>query len=310
MRDVRTTLLLTALTAALAGVTVRTQPPVSGNQRFRADVEVISVNATVTDAGGHLVTDLPRESFELYEDGVQQTITQFSNERVPVGLGLLLDVSDSMFGRRIQDARTAIERFLIDLLTPDDEFFIMAFNHRPRVLTGWTREPDLVRRTLDALRPSGGTAVYDAIVQALPLVAKRSRQRAALVVISDGADTASDATLRDIRTALLRSDAFVYAVAIDSPDRQPINTRVNPTALREITAESGGRTEIVQNSADLTTSTESIAHELNSQYLLGYSSIHATDGQYHSIRVKVSGFKVRARNGYVGGQRPLNPPGP
>jgi VWFA-related protein len=122
-------------------------------------------------------------------------------------------------------------------------------------------------------------------------------------VISDGADTASDATLRDIRTALLRSDAFVYAVAIDSPERQPINTRVNPTALREITAESGGRTEIVQNSADLTTSTESIAQELNSQYLLGYSSIHATDGQYHSIRVKVtgSGLKVRARNGYVGG---------
>jgi len=299
---VRSTLLLTALIAALAGVIARTQSPVSSDQRFRTGVEVISVNATVTDAEGHLVTDLPRESFELYEDGVQQTITQFSNERVPVGLGLLLDISDSMFGRRLQDARTAVERFLIDLLTPDDEFFIMAFNHRPRVLTGWTREPDLVRRTLDALRPSGGTAVYDAIVQSLPLMAKRSRQRAAVVVISDGADTASDATLRDIRSALLRSDAFVYAVAIDSPERQPINTRVNPAALREITAESGGRTEIVQNSADLTTSTESIAHELNSQYLLGYSSIHATDGQYHSIRVKVSGsgFKVRARNGYVG----------
>ena len=302
MRGVRSTLLLTALIAALAGVIARTQSPVSSDQRFRTGVEVISVNATVTDAEGHLVTDLPRESFELYEDGVQQTITQFSNERVPVGLGLLLDISDSMFGRRLQDARTAVERFLIDLLTPDDEFFIMAFNHRPRVLTGWTREPDLVRRTLDALRPSGGTAVYDAIVQSLPLMAKRSRQRAAVVVISDGADTASDATLRDIRSALLRSDAFVYAVAIDSPERQPINTRVNPAALREITAESGGRTEIVQNSADLTTSTESIAHELNSQYLLGYSSIHATDGQYHSIRVKVSGsgFKVRARNGYVG----------
>ena len=73
---------------------------------------------------------------------------------MPVGLGLLLDISDSMFGRRIQDARSAVERFLIDLLTPDDEFFIMAFNHKPRVLTGWTREPDLVRRTLDALRPS------------------------------------------------------------------------------------------------------------------------------------------------------------
>lgn len=251
MRDVRTTILLTAIAAALAGGTAHTQPPVSGTQRFRSGVELISVNATVTNADGHLVTGLPRESFELYEDGVRQTITQFSNERVPVGLGLLLDVSDSMFGRRIQDARMAVERFLIDLLTPDDEFFIVAFNHRPRVLTGWTREPDTVRRALNGLRPSGGTAVYDAIVQAAPLIARRSRERAALVVISDGADTASDATLRDIRTVLLQSDAFVYAVAIDSPDRQPINTRVNPAALREITAESGGRTEIVQSSADL-----------------------------------------------------------
>jgi Ca-activated chloride channel homolog len=291
VRAVHATILLTAVTVGLAGATAYTQPPVSGSQRFK--------------------TGLPRESFELYEDGVRQTITQFSNERVPVGLGLLLDVSDSMFGQRIQDARTAVERFLIDLLTPDDEFFILAFNHRPRVLTGWTREPDTVRRALNSLQPSGGTAVYDAIVQSLPLIGKRSRERAALVVISDGADTASDASLRDIRTQLLRSDAFVYAVAIDSPERQPINTRVNPAALREITAESGGRTEIVQSSAELSAATANIAQELNSQYLLGYSSTHAADGQYHSIRVKVSGagFKVRARNGYVASQRTLKLPG-
>jgi hypothetical protein len=75
---------------------------------------------------------------------------------------------------------------------------------------------------MSGLRPSGGTAAYDAIVQSLPVIAKRSRERAALVLISDGADTASDATLRDIRSALLRSDAFVYAIAIDSPERQPI----------------------------------------------------------------------------------------
>jgi VWFA-related protein len=177
----------------------------------------------------------------------------------------------------------------------------MAFNHRPRVLTGWTREADIVRRAMSGLRPSGGTAAYDAIVQSLPLIAKRSRERAALVVISDGADTASDATLRDIRSALLRSDAFVYAVAIDSPDRQPINTRVNPSALREITAESGGHTEIVQSSMDLAAATARIAEELNSQYLLGYTSSHAADGQYHSIRVRAGGmdYRVRARNGYV-----------
>ena len=113
----------------------------------------------------------------------------------------------------------------------------MAFNHRPRALTGWTRAQDDVRRALDGVRPTGGTAIYDAIFDALPIIDERTRQRAAMLVISDGADTASAATLRELRSALLRSEAFVYAIAIDSPERQAINTRVNAAALREITAE-------------------------------------------------------------------------
>ena len=119
-------------------------------------------------------------------------------------------------------------------------------------------------------------------------------------MISDGADTASNGTLRDLRTALLRTDAFVYAIAIDSPERQAINTRVNAQALREITAESGGRTEIVQTSADLQAATARIAEELNSQYVLGYTPPRAADGQFHSLRVRATGnYRVRARNGYI-----------
>jgi VWFA-related protein len=123
-------------------------------------------------------------------------------------------------------------------------------------------------------------------------------------VISDGADTASTATLRDVRSALLRSDAFIYAIAIDSPERQPINTRVNAQALREITAESGGRTEIIRSSADLVEATARIAEELNSQYVLGYSSPRGADNQFHSIRVRIRGagggeYRVRSRNGYI-----------
>ena len=122
-------------------------------------------------------------------------------------------------------------------------------------------------------------------------------------LVSDGADTASSTTLRQVRSALLRSDAFVYAVAIDSPERQPINTRVNPTTLREITDDSGGRTEVVHNAAELIAATARIAEELNHQYVLGYTSSRGADGQYHSIRVRVHGsdYKVRARNGYLAG---------
>jgi len=142
------------------------------------------------------------------------------------------------------------------------------------------------------------------VLAALPTLARRSRERAALVVISDGADTASDTSLRDLRSALLRSDAFVYAVAIDSPQPQPINTRVNPTALGEVTNPTGGHTEVVHDTADLAVATARIAEELNSQYVLGYASPHPGDGQYHSIRVRVTtpGFRVRARNGYVAGK--------
>jgi len=276
-------------------------PPLKDDRPFESGIEITSVTATVTDKEGHLIHDLPRDAFEVYEDGTRQTITQFTRERVPIGLGVLLDISDSMYGQRIQDARAAVDRFLFELLDPADEFFLMAFNHAPRPLTGWTREQAEVRRALAGVRPSGGTAIYDTIVSALPLVERRNRQRAALLVISDGADTASNASMREVRSALLRSDAFVYAIAIDSPERQPINTRVNPEALREITSESGGRTEIVQSSTDLQEATARIAEELNSQYLLGFSSARGADGQYHSLRVRVTGaeYRVRARNGYV-----------
>jgi VWFA-related protein len=271
--------------------------------RFRSRVEVVSVTVTVRDVDGRLVTNLPQDAFEVYEDGNRQTITQFTHERVPISLGVLLDVSDSMYGRRMEDARGAVNRFLFELLDPADEFFILAFNHEPHVLTGWTKTPAIIRRALDELRPFGGTAVYDALLTSLPITETRSGERTALLVISDGADTASDATLRNVRFALLRSDAFVYAIAIDPPESRPINAQVNPAALREITDASGGRTEVVQDTAGLVAATSSIAEELNHQYVLGYNSPHGPDGKYHAIRVRVRdpSHRVRARSGYVAG---------
>jgi Ca-activated chloride channel homolog len=295
---------LTALAIATASATP--QQIQRSDRVLRSGVDVVAVTATVLDAEGRLAQGLPREAFEVFEDGEPQTITQFTNERVPVGLGMLLDMSDSMFGRRMVDARAAVEQFLFELLHADDEFFVLAFNHYPHILTRWTSTPEDVRSALAAVKPSGGTAIYDAVVGALPMIGRRTRERAALVVISDGADTASDLTVAEVRTSLLRSDAFVYAIAIDSPSRQPINTRVNPAALGELTGQSGGRTEVVQDMDGLRAATARIAEELNSQYVMAYASPHATDGKYHSIRVRVTrpGYKVRARNGYVGVAKP------
>ena len=296
--------------AAVVGMAVvvlgAPQDPGRSTQVLRSRVDIVMVTATVLDADGKLAPGLPREAFEIFEDGEKQTISQFSNTRVPVGLGLLLDMSDSMFGQRIVDARLVVERFLFELMDKSDESFVLAFNHYPHIISRWTSTPDEVREALSGLKPSGGTAIYDAVIGALPMLARRSRERAALLVISDGADTASDATLNEVRKSLLRSDAFVYAVAIDSPTRQAINTRVNETALAEITNQSGGRTEVVRDVDGLRAATARIAEELNSQYVMAYASPRATDGRYHSIRVRVTqpGYKVRARNGYVGVSKP------
>jgi Ca-activated chloride channel family protein len=268
---------------------------------LRSSVELTVVTATVRDANGKLVTGLPKEAFEVYEDGERLPIAQFTNERVPLGLGLLLDISDSMFGRRIKDAETAVERFLLHLLPSTDAFFVIAFNHEARLLFGWKTDPSGVPEALEKLHPTGSTAIYDALLAAMPFLENRPRERGALVLITDGADTASDATMHDVRPALVRSDAFVYAIAIDTPEPQPIAQRVNLATLNEITGQSGGRTEVVRDTAALDTATASIAEELNSQYVLGYSSKHPGDGQYHSIRVRVKDptYNVRARTGYI-----------
>ena len=306
VRPTRLAGILCLVALAVTGLPAEPQQIQRSDRVLRSGVDAVAVTATVLDDEGRLAVGLPREAFEIYEDGELQTITQFTSERVPVGLGLLLDMSDSMYGQRIIDARAAVERFLFDLMNAEDEFFVLAFNHYPHILTRWTNAPEDIRTALAGIKPSGGTAIYDAVIGALPMIGRRTRERAALVVISDGADTASDLTVSEVRTALLRSEAFVYAIAIDSPKRQTINTRVNAAALGEITGQNGGRTEVVQDMEGLRAATTRIAEELNSQYVMAYSSPRATDGKYHSIRVRVSrpGYKVRARNGYVGGARP------
>jgi Ca-activated chloride channel homolog len=270
---------------------------------LRSSIEVTVVTATVRDADGKLMTGLPKEAFQVFEDGEQLPITQFTNERVPLGVGLLLDISDSMFGRRIKDAEDAAERFLLHLLPSTDAFFMIAFNHETRVLFGWKTEADGVHDALQRLRPTGSTAIYDAVMAAMPFVENRPRERAALLLITDGADTASDTTLHDLRPALVRTDAFVYAIAIDTPEPQPISQRVNVQTLNDITGQSGGHTEVVRDTAALDDAAANIADELNHQYMLGYSSKHPGDGKYHSIRVKVDGYRVRARSGYVAARR-------
>jgi Ca-activated chloride channel family protein len=273
---------------------------VKSGRTFRSQIELVMIPATVTDSSGRLVADLTREAFEIFEDGAKQPITYFSTERVPVSLGLVVDVSDSMFGRRMQEARTALGRFLGELLKPEDETALVLFNHRPDYIGTWTLDRQALRERIDAVKPFGGTAIYDALAEALPLFEQRAHPRAAIVLVSDGADTASDRNVMAVRRLLQRTDVFVYAIAIDEA-HVPINTRVNPYALRELTDPTGGYTELVTDAAELAPATARIADELNAQYMLGYSPTHNADAEYHSIRVKTlrADLRVRARRGYI-----------
>lgn len=291
------------LAAASAGGLAAGQPE---RPSWRTGIDLVTVFATVTDRHGRPVTGLGRADFRVFEDGVEQPIAQFVDERMPVSLGLLVDVSESMRGTRSAEARRALDRFLAELLDETDEVFVMAFNHTPRLVAGWTRNPARLAGRLDAVVPSGGTAIYDALYSAVDHLERRAHQRAALVVISDGADTASDRTLQEVRSAVRRSEAFVYALAIRG-DRERPSTAVNPELLRAITDESGGYTAVIDGAAALGAETARIAEELNHQYLLAYPAPRPPDGRYHGIRVRVDregpGLTVRARRGYVADRR-------
>jgi len=189
---------------------------------------------------------------------------------------------------------------MADLLDGGDEAFVGAFNHLPRILVPWTAPPAQLAGKLAGERPTGGTAIYDAIFASTSMFQRRQRTRAAMIVVSDGADTASDHSLAQTRETLQRSDAFVYAIAIDSATERRVSTRVNPEALREITGPSGGYTEVVRSYEDLGPATQRIAEELNSQYTIGFATLRPQDGSWRTIRVRVKNrdYIARARRGY------------
>ena len=320
--------------------------------RFKSGVDLINVTATVSDGRGRFVPDLRREDFTIYEDGQPQEVAYFSTDRVPVSLGLVLDTSGSMAGEKMDDARAALDRFVYDLLDERDEVFLYRFSDHPVLVQDWTTDRARLSRAMSRITPNGGTAMYDAVLEAIPMAATGRNQKKALVVISDGNDTSSRASLHDVRERVRDAEVLVYAVGIDGdsfsviqppmrprmPPRLPIpfpgtgrrpgsgpggrfpvlpqifgpgggrqfpnsgpDDRVNAVALRDMTDDSGGRTEIVRSARDLNPATASIADELSKQYSLGYSSSAKKDGRWHDIRVEVRNraYRVRARRGYI-----------
>ena len=192
---------------------------------FRSSVELVSVNATVTDSNGHFVPGLRAEDFTIFEDGEHQTITQFESERVPVSLGIVLDTSGSMAGEKMDAARAALRRFVYDLLSPGDEMFLYRFDSQPILVEGWTEDRARLMRGLGSVRPGGGTALYDAVADAVPLAGEGSRRKKALVVISDGNDTNSELEVDELQQMIRESEVMVYAIGIDASASSGVTRR-------------------------------------------------------------------------------------
>jgi VWFA-related protein len=193
--------------------------PLAGQQgqdagRFRTGVEVINVSATVTDASGRFVDGLTQADFLVFDDDQPVEVTHFSAERVPVSIGIVLDTSASMSGPKIERARLALGRFLADLLGEDDEVFLYRFDTRPRLVQGWTTDRVGIQAKLDGIRPDGATALYDAVSQALDLLASGRHRKKALLVISDGIDTNSQTSMSALKEKIRQSEALVYAIGL------------------------------------------------------------------------------------------------
>ena len=308
---------------------------------FKTGVELINVTATVTDVDGRFVPGLRKDDFAVYEDGKPQVNSQFDAERVPVSLGIALDTSGSMIGEKIAAAQAALNRFLFTLLGPQDQVFLYRFDSQPELVQPWTLDRQAVSRALGAVQPRGGTAMFDTVAEAVPMAQSGTNRKKAVVVISDGNDTSSRTRIAELQQLIHETEVLVYAIGIDAsgvtpsvskagrgspvavpspfPGSRPAATpptrtppaarasgrgggdRVNVDALRQMTDDSGGRTEIIYDNRDLDPATAGIAGELSQQYFLGYVSSLPKDGRWHTIEVQVrrGHYLVRARKGFV-----------
>jgi len=192
------------------------QPPNPNAFKFKSGVELVNVTATVSDTSGRFVSGLRQEDFVVYEDDQPQQVTHFSSERVPVSLGIVLDTSGSMAGEKIDAARSALDRFLFDLLDTRDELFLYRFSSSPVLLQGWTTNRQLLSRALGRIVPNGETAMYDSVAEAVPMAGAGQNQKKALLVISDGNDTSSRTSLQDLKQLIRENEVLVYAIGIDS----------------------------------------------------------------------------------------------
>ncbi len=284
-------------------------PPNSGpdqeNFRISVEVDLVVLQATVRDREGHAVKQLGQQNFEVFEDGRPQPVHLFRHEDTPVTVGLVIDHSGSM-REKLADVTAGAQAF-VHSSNPNDQMFVVNFNEAVSLgLPRGVRFSDNAEQLGDAIwgaQATGTTALYDAILEALKRLQQGTSDKKVLIVISDGGDNASKASLDEVLKMAEQSSAMIYTIGIfepEDPDR-------NPKVLQRLARETGGEAIFPTRLSETVGICERIARDIRDQYTIGYSSPNdQRDGAYHKVRItaRTDGnekLSVRARTGYRAG---------
>jgi VWFA-related protein len=257
------------------------------------DVEVVQITATVTGSRGRFIRGLKASDFKVYEDRVPQTITAFAAENIPLELVVAVDVSGSMT-KAMPTVKAAVRKFLTKL-RPQDVVTVLGFNDNVFVIARPTVTLEDRLKTLDRLRPWGGTSLYDAMLKALAQLGPQAGRRV-IVVFTDGEDLNSRVPLETAERGLESNDAVLYAIGLGrAPDMEPLRK-----VLERLSEKTGGQAYF-EDLDKLDEVFDNVLADLANQYLFGFLPRDAAhDGRWREIRVEVPGhdYKVRARKGY------------
>ena len=266
---------------------------------FRAGTDLVALNVSAFDDRGQIINGLPKAAFRVLENGVQQDISVFRQEDVPVSLGLIIDVSGSMERKRERVVSSTLA--MIQASNPEDEVCAIYFNESADLVQDFSSDIGLLARTLRNIHPQGGTAMRDAVLLGIDHLRGHARlDKRVLVVITDGEDNASLASQQRLVEAARRSNVIVYAIGLLGQEipRSAVAAR---RSLEELTLETGGRSWFPYDVNEIATITPEIAHEIRNQYIVGYKPADPTkDGKWRAIQVEVDvpGATVRTRPGY------------
>jgi Ca-activated chloride channel family protein len=287
------------------------QPPAGRGQQggqFRAGVELVSLNVTVTDGASHYVTDLTQPDFAVYEDGVKQDVTFFNRTNLPIALALLLDTSASM-DTKLPTAQEAAVGFA-RRLRPQDLAEVIDFDSRVMVLQNFTNNAADLETAIHKTSAGGSTSLYNAVYIALKdlkkVVAKNVDEirRQAIVLLSDGEDTSSLLPFEEVLDLAKRSETAIFAIGLRSDEIASGGGKSFKEAefvLRQLSQETGGRTFFPNQLSDLSGVYGQISDELSSQYTVGYTSRNPKhDGSWRRVVVRVNrpSLTARTKQGY------------